>query len=85
MLEYAEKYNWWTPQQQKKNLSLESKIEYLLERGTLDELKQAVKEVGGSKIFNIWKNNIKNKGRHLKDRNLVIKFFVTFHKSDFSK
>ena len=80
MLKYAEKYNWWTEKDEKKNISLESKIEYLLERGTLNELKKALLECGGAKIFQVWQERIEGK-RKLKGRENIIRFFVHAHKS----
>ena len=80
MLKYAEKYNWWTPGKKKKDISLEVKIEYLLERGTIDELKQAVKEIGGSKIYSVWKQVFKDKNRILKRRNKWLEYFVLYYK-----
>ena len=80
MLKYAEKYNWWTKEDEKKNISPESKIEYLLERGTLDELRKALRECGGEKIFKVWQERIEGK-KKLKRRENVIKFFVNAHKN----
>ena len=67
MLEYAEKYNWWTAKNKNRNISLETKIGYLLERGTLDELKKALSECGGEKIFKVWRERINGK-KKLKNR-----------------
>lgn len=53
ILNFAEKYNWWTPDKSK--LSLESKIEYVLQYGNLDELREAVISLGGTaKIRSVW-------------------------------
>ncbi len=78
MLEFAEKYNWWTPLKMKKNLSKQAKIEYILSYGTVDELKKMVKEVGGKEVFQVWEK-IKSP---LKGRQAVVKYFVTAHKND---
>ena len=79
MLKQAEKYNWWTAADKKSGLSLEAKIEYLLERGTLEEIKEALREVGGAKLFEVWEARLKNKA--LPKRKKVIEYFVTIHKN----
>jgi len=53
MLEFAEKYNWWT--KDKSNISVDSKIEYVLRYGTLEDLKKTVEEVGSAKIKEVWR------------------------------
>jgi len=85
MLKNAEKYNWWTPNNKKSSISIESKIGYLLKRGTLKELKQAVQEVGGEKIFTVWNETIHANNISLKKRNKVIEFFVKFHQHHLPK
>ncbi|MEQ9424778.1 MAG: hypothetical protein RJQ09_10195 [Cyclobacteriaceae bacterium] len=79
MLKEAEKYNWWTPATDKGKISIESKILYLLERGSLEELSKAVKQVGGDKIYNVWKAHLK--GKELPKRKLVIEHFVKTHRN----
>lgn len=79
MLQFAEKYNWWTAKDQKKHLSIEAKLEYLLERAPLDELVKALHEVGGAKLFEVWESRVKNKA--LPRRKKVIDYFVETHKN----
>jgi hypothetical protein len=40
MLKVSKKNNWWTKEEDKKNISLETKLEYLLSSGSVSELKQ---------------------------------------------
>jgi len=81
MITFAEKYNWWTPVEQKKGISLESKIEAVLEFGSLEEWRQALKEVNGQKLFEVWEQRIDGK-KALPKRKLVLKYFVSSHKND---
>ncbi len=61
MLDYTHKYNWWTPKDKKVNISLEAKIEYCLQYGTLNELKRMISEVGKKKIEKVLATRFKNK------------------------
>lgn len=58
MLQFAEKYNWWNPQAKKGDLSPEAKLEYILERGTLEEWIKALHQVSGAKLFEVWEKRI---------------------------
>lgn len=78
MLKFAEKYNWWTTDKEK--LSLEAKLEYLLERSPLEELVKALQEVGGKKLFSVWEERVKKKS--LPKRKKVLEYFVETHKND---
>ena len=80
MLSCAEKYNWWTPQSAKADISIDTKIEYILEHGTLDELRQAVREAGGARVYAVWKERIEQ--RHLKHRHFMLSYFVNAHRDD---
>lgn len=80
MLQYAEKYNWWTPKRKKGQLSLEAKIESILERGTLEEWIKALHEVGGAQLFEVWNSRLKAKP--LPKRKRVLEYFVETHKND---
>jgi len=77
MLEFAEKYNWWTPQ--KSSLSVEAKLEYILEKAPLEEILQALQEVGGEKLFSVWNERVKQKP--LPKRKRVVAYFVEAHKN----
>lgn len=37
-LDFSTKYNWWTSEVDKKNISLETKIEYILARWDLEDI-----------------------------------------------
>ncbi len=61
MLDYTHKYNWWTPAEKKADISLESKIEYCLQYGTLKELKRMIAEVGTVKVKVILETRFEHK------------------------
>ena len=70
MLDYALKYNWWTPESAKKNISLGARIEYVLKYGRLRELKRMLEEVDRDIVLEIWdrvKVDRDVKWRHLVD------------------
>ncbi len=80
MLEFAEKYNWWTPQEKKAGISLETKLEYVLQRGPLREWREALREVGGRKLWQVWKEKLSHKD--LPKRKKALECFAEAHKND---
>ena len=78
MLSFAEKYNWWSPKDSKETLSLEQKIENLLEFGTLDELKKGIAETGRKAFVNVW-DTCKNNPYAFKKRRRVLEVLLSKH------
>ncbi|MEI7511006.1 MAG: hypothetical protein WCJ84_02495 [Candidatus Peregrinibacteria bacterium] len=70
MLEYAQKYNWWTPD--KSQLSEEALIGYVLEYGTLVELKKTIAQMGKTTVKKVWESS----GNGKEKRKALITFLL---------
>ena len=54
----TKKHNWWTPIKDKKNVSESTKILYILEKGSIDELKNVIANFGVKKLENVFKKSV---------------------------
>lgn len=74
-MEISKKNNWWTSEKDKKNISPETQIEYILNSWKIENLKEILGNFWLKKIENIYKNRLKNNIYLNKKRHLLINFF----------
>ncbi len=81
MLNFACKYNWWTNIKDKKNISLNSRIEYILEFWNLKELKEACNKVWINKVKEIYNKKLLNNPFFKNKKQTFLNFFFKTNES----
>ena len=79
-LKFAEKYNWWTPEEMKAGISIITKIEYIMLRWTDDELDYVYRNFD-KKLFITAFHNVEDDWYSLKPRRKwAIKGLISLYK-----